>query len=76
MNWVTPRAAPTLLLHGTEDKYVAHEQAVWMHDRLKGADVEVTLLTLDGAGHGFQGDDAKRAEEAMFAFFASHLQGK
>lgn len=74
LNWVTPQAAPTLLLHGTEDKYVAHEQAVWMHDRLKAADVEVTLLTLEGAGHGFQGDHAKRAEEAMFSFFARHLQ--
>jgi acetyl esterase/lipase len=76
LNWVTPHAAPTLLLHGTEDKYVAHEQAVWMHDRLKAADVDVTLLTLQGAGHGFKDDDAKRAEEAMFAFFAKHLQGK
>jgi acetyl esterase/lipase len=76
LNWVTPQAAPTLLLHGTEDKYVAHEQAVWMHDRLKAADVEVTLLTLNGAGHGFKDEDARRAEDAMFAFFVRHLQGK
>src|SRR5882724_11981749 len=27
LNWVTPASAPTLLIHGTEDKYVAHEQA-------------------------------------------------
>src|SRR5207249_6395193 len=33
--WVTPNAAPTLCIHGTEDKYVAHEQAVWIVDRLK-----------------------------------------
>ena len=26
--WVTPDAAPTLCIHGTNDKYVAHEQAV------------------------------------------------
>jgi acetyl esterase/lipase len=74
LNWVTPQAAPTLLLHGTEDKYVAHEQAVWMHDRLKAADVDVTLLTLQGAGHGFKDDDAKRAEDAMFAYFEKHLK--
>ena len=30
--WVTPNAAPTLCIHGTEDKYVAHEQAVWLVD--------------------------------------------
>ncbi|HVJ68987.1 MAG TPA: alpha/beta hydrolase, partial [Caulifigura sp.] len=35
LNWVTPDAAPTLLIHGTEDKYVAFEQAQWMFDRLK-----------------------------------------
>jgi acetyl esterase/lipase len=74
LNWVNPHAAPTLLIHGTEDKYVAHEQAVWMHDRLKACDVEVTLLTLEGAGHGFKGDDAKKAEDAMFAFFTKQLK--
>jgi len=72
--WVTPDAAPTLLLHGTEDAYVAHEQAVWIRDRLQAADVDVELLTLDGAGHGFKGADAKRAEDAMFAFFEKHLR--
>lgn len=72
--WVTPHAAPTLAIHGTKDLYVAHEQAVWLIDRLKAADVEAELLTLEGAGHGFQGDDAKRAQAAMFAFFEKHLK--
>jgi acetyl esterase/lipase len=72
--WVTPHAAPTLAIHGTLDPYVAHEQAVWLIDRLKSADVEAELLTLEGAGHGFKGDDAKRAQEAMFAFFDKHLK--
>ncbi len=74
--WVTPAAAPTLCIHGTEDKYVAHEQAVWLVDRLKAADVEAQLLTLEGAGHGFQGKDAATAEKAMLAFFARHLKPK
>jgi acetyl esterase/lipase len=72
--WVTPRAAPTLLIHGTEDKYVNHEQAQWIHERLKAAQVEVELLTLQGAGHGFKGEDAKKAEEAMFRWFDAHLK--
>lgn len=71
--WVTPAAAPTLLLHGTEDKYVAFEQAEWIFDRLKAADVEVQMLKLEGAGHGFRGADAERAEAAMFEFFDRHL---
>ena len=74
--WVTPNAAPTLCIHGTADKYVAHEQAVWLIDRLKAADVEAQLLTLEGAGHGFKGRDAERAEQAMLAFFDKHLKKK
>src|SRR6185503_5739455 len=72
--WVTPSAAPTLLLQGTEDKYVNHEQAVWMHERLKAAEVEVELISLEGAGHGFKGADADRAWKAALAFFEKHLK--
>ncbi|HEY2784744.1 MAG TPA: alpha/beta hydrolase [Fimbriiglobus sp.] len=74
--WVTPNAAPTLDVQGTDDKYVAHEQAVWLVDRLKAAEVEAELLTLPGAGHGFKGADAAKAEKALFAFFDKHLMKK
>ncbi len=74
--WVTPDAAPTLCIHGTEDKYVAHEQAVWLVDRLKAAAVEAELLTLQGAGHGFKGKDAETADAALFAFLDKHLKKK
>jgi acetyl esterase/lipase len=76
LNWVTPHAAPTLCIHGTEDKYVAHEQAVWLIDRLKTCGVEAKLLTLEGAGHGFRGKDAETADKAMFEFFDEHLKKK
>jgi acetyl esterase/lipase len=74
LNWVTPDAAPTLCVHGTKDNYVAYEQATWMVDRLKACGVEATLMTMEGAGHGFGGEDAKRADAAMIAFFDSHLK--
>jgi acetyl esterase/lipase len=76
LSWVTPLAAPTLCIHGTEDKYVAHEQAVWLIDRLRAADVEAELLTLPGAGHGFKGEDAVKADQALVAFFDKHLLPK
>lgn len=76
LNWVTPNAAPTLCIHGTEDKYVGHEQAVWLIDRLKACGVEAELLTLQGAGHGFRGADAEKADAALFAFFDRHLKAK
>ncbi len=72
--WVTPDAAPTLCIHGTEDKYVAHEQAVWIVDKLKAATVEADLLTLEGAGHGFKGADAEKAEKALFEYFDKKLK--
>ncbi len=74
--WVTPNAAPTLCIHGTEDKYVAFEQAEWMVEKLKAANVEVELLKLVGAGHGFKGKDAETAEKAMIEFFDKHLKKK
>lgn len=73
--WVTPFAAPTLLVQGTKDDHVAYEQAVWMRDKMKAAAVEVELLTLEGAGHGFKvAADAAKAEKALIAFFDRHLR--
>jgi acetyl esterase/lipase len=72
--WVTPAAAPTLCIHGTEDKYVAYEQATWLVDRLKASAVEAELLTLPGAGHGFKGADAEKAEAALLAYFDKQLK--
>ncbi len=74
LNWVTPAAAPTLIIHGTEDKYVAYEQAQWMRDRLTACGVPVELLTLEGAGHGFKGADAEKAEAALLAYFEQRLK--
>lgn len=76
LHWVTPQAAPTLCIHGTEAKCVAHEQSEWLIDRLKAAGVEAALLALPGAGHGFRDADEEKAEAAMLEFFDRHLQSK
>ena len=73
ISWVTPLAAPTLCIHGTDDKYVPHEQSVWLVERLKACGVEAELLTIAGAGHGFKGADAQTAQQALIAFFDQHL---
>src|SRR4051794_5857538 len=74
LNWVAPNAAPTLCIHGTKDTYVHHEQSEWLVERLKSSGVEAELLLLEGAGHGFKGADAERADKAMLEFFAKHLK--
>ncbi len=76
LTWVNEKSVPTLCIHGTEDNYVAYEQATWMVEKLRANKVEAELLTLQGAGHGFKGDDAKKADAAMLAFFDAHLKKK
>jgi len=76
INWVTPNAAPVLSIHGTEDNYVAYEHSVWITERLLAAGVAAELETITGAGHGFRGTDAERAEQHAFAFFDKHLARK
>jgi len=73
--WVTPSAPPTLCIHGTLDKYVAYEQSVWMVDRLLAAGCDAELTTISGGGHGFSGEQAKAADNALFAWFDKHLKG-
>jgi acetyl esterase/lipase len=72
--WVTPDAAPTLCVHGTEDELVAYEQSVWFVDSMLQTGVEAQLLTLPGAKHGYEGSDAQHADEAMLSFFDRHLK--
>lgn len=74
--WVTPAAVPTLCIHGTEDKYVHVEQAEMLVEKLKAASVDVELIKLEGAGHGFKGKDAETAEKAMIAYFDKQLKKK
>lgn len=74
LNYANPLAAPLLSVHGTEDKYVEHAQSVWLTERLQTMGAEAELLTLPGAGHGFKGPDAEKAEAALFAFFDKHLR--
>lgn len=72
--WVTPDAPPMLLLQGTNDKYVNYEQAVLMRDKLKASACDVELVTLEGAGHGFKGEDLKKAYQATFDFLDRHFK--
>jgi acetyl esterase/lipase len=74
LSWATPDAAPTLDVQGTKDDHVAYEQATFMVDRLKACGVECELLTMEGAGHGFKGADADKAQQALLDFFAKHLK--
>lgn len=72
--WVTPNAAPTLLIHGTADKEVLFGQSVWIYERLQAAEVDVQLVPIEGGGHGLTGAHLEQAEDAMFRFFDRQLR--
>ncbi len=75
--WVTPEASPTLFVHGTKDAYVAHEQAEWIVERMKAADVEATLMTIEDGDHGFRTSSPEvkeKIEKGRFEFFDRHLK--
>ncbi|MGB8854439.1 MAG: alpha/beta hydrolase [Pirellulales bacterium] len=74
--WVTPDSAPTRCIHGTVDDHVALEQSQWLVERLQAATVPADLVVLEGAGHGFKGPDAEKAERAIVEFLDSRLKAK
>jgi len=56
--------APTLVLHGTEDRLVAVENARRMAEAIPGA----RLALLEGAGHVYHSEQPEAADEAVLSF--------
>lgn len=56
----------TLFIHGTADVLVPYEYSVKANDAYPNS----TLVTIDGAGHGFQGDDDVKSVRAEYEFFS------
>jgi 3-oxoadipate enol-lactonase len=63
--------APTLVLHGTQDRTVAPENARILAERIPGAE----LRWLEGAGHLYHSEQAEAADEAVLRFLARHRDG-
>jgi acetyl esterase/lipase/rhodanese-related sulfurtransferase len=73
ITYVSKDDAPFLIVHGHKDPVVPHSQSVLLHEALRQAGIDSTLITIEGGGHGgpqFQtGDTARRVAE----FFDRHL---
>lgn len=65
--------APTLLVHGDQDKLVPLDHSDKILAEFRKQQVPVELLVIPGAAHGFRGDDGKRASEALVRWFEKHL---
>ena len=73
--YVTSDDAPTLLLAGDKDDLVPVEHSRKIKAAFEKENVESQLIEFKGAGHGFQGEDAKKSTEDMVAWFVTHLAG-
>lgn len=65
---------PFLILHGTADKVVPVAQSEILERALKQAGVEVTLVKLEGAGHGGPQFNTPEIRKAIADFFDKHLR--
>ena len=73
---VTPDDPPFLILHGTADLIVPVIHSERLYDRLRTAGVPAELVKVPGAGHGWDGVDARATTGAVVKFLAEHLKGK
>lgn len=77
---IGPDYPPALLLHGDLDNDVPYEQSVQMAAALEEKGIENHLITMQGAGHGFDGDgrkaDVRRAFGQVVEFLQAHLMKK
>ncbi len=64
---------PTLLIHGDNDKLVTIDHSEKILAEFEKHKVKSELLVIKGAGHGFRGEDGKRASDALVAWFEKHL---
>ncbi len=70
---VSPDDPPTLLIHGDKDPLVPVSNSHRIHEAFQQNKVKSQVIILEGAGHGFRGDDASRANAAMVSWFEQTL---
>jgi acetyl esterase/lipase len=73
IRFVSPGAAPSLIVHGDADTTVPMVEGETMHAALTKAGVPTSFIRIEGAGHGFEGPDLERANAAMVQWFERYL---
>lgn len=73
ITYISSDDPPFLIVHGTLDPTVSHNQSELLHTAFKKARVDTTMISVEGGGHG-RGFGPK-ANEFVEAFFEHHLRG-
>jgi acetyl esterase/lipase len=71
--FVTKDDAPTLLIHGDKDDLVKIDNSERILEAFKKESVPAELIVIEGAGHGFGGENGKRASKALLDWFDKYL---
>ena len=74
---ITANYPPTILIHGTSDTDVPHQESKNLAIRFNELGVKHEFLSLEGVGHGFAGakpEEVERAEVAAAEFLHAHLE--
>jgi acetyl esterase/lipase len=72
VTYITSDDPPFLIVHGDKDNVVPVGQSKQLHEALKKARVDSTLLIIPGAGHG-RGILTPETDRAVATFFDRHL---
>lgn len=74
VTYISPDDPPFLIVQGTADRLVPFQQAQLLDESLEASQVESTLITVQGGGHGRGFPPA--VQEAVIAFLGHHLHGE
>ncbi|MEM7234288.1 MAG: prolyl oligopeptidase family serine peptidase [Planctomycetota bacterium] len=73
LKYISKADAPILIVHGSKDRLVPHNQSVIFHAALEKAKLDSTFITMTGGGHGFR---SRELDARVEEFLAKHLLGK
>ena len=73
VKYATEDDPPVLLIHGDLDKVVPIEQSEILVKAMSQNNMNYDLIIMEGAGHGFRGEQSDQARSAMVAWFDKHL---
>lgn len=76
IEYATKSAPPVLMIHGTFDIVVPIIHSERLQKKLKDAGATAELVTVPGAGHGWNGATMAKTTRDTLTFLDEHLKGK